>query len=359
MKDRSIKLEDVRDAVEAGCSQCGSCAQLCPFLKEYGDPSEIVARTRTLPIEAWPNPFECSMCGLCTMVCPANLQLDDLILSMRRAQMASCLVDLNTYRPIMTYENIGKTSLFSFFKLPEGGDTVLFPGCALPATRPKTVQRLFSVLRESDPSIGIVLDCCLKPSHDLGREAYFDEHFNVLLDKMTQAGVRRVLTACPNCQKVFNRYGGPIEAETVYNVFAENNISPDCKHDGSGVIHDPCPIRFDTTTQESVRTLASRCNITLEKAKGQGRFTRCCGEGGMVSFIKPEFAEHWTASRQETAAGRRMITSCAGCTNILGRTIETSHILDLFLGTHKVKPLTAPWTYPARLKLKFWLMRHA
>lgn len=358
MSDRLNELIVACHEVEDKCSRCGSCVQLCPYLEEYGDPSVIAERIQSLPMEAWPNPFECSLCGLCTMACPARLQLDDFFLAMRRAKAEAGHLDLKTYAPALTYEKIGKSSLFSLMRLPEGGDTVLFPGCSLPATRPQTVQQLFKTLQTLDPTMGIVLDCCLKPSHDLGRKEFFDEHFDALMGRLTEAGVRRVLTACPNCQKVFGRYGKGLEVETVYNVLAETDMGPLARSGGSGVIHDPCPQRFDVATQGAVRILADRCGISLEKTKGQGRYTRCCGEGGMVPFVRPELADRWTEARRAVSSGRRMITSCAGCSTILGRSMETDHILDLFLGTRQEEPVSPPWTYPARLRMKLWFKRH-
>ena len=45
--------------------------------------------------------------------------------------------------------------------------------------------------------IGIVLDCCTKPSHDLGDEEHFNAMFGEMKDYLLSQGIKTVLLACP------------------------------------------------------------------------------------------------------------------------------------------------------------------
>lgn len=343
--------------VDAGCTDCGGCAVRCSFLKEYGTPAVIAARVHDLPPEQWPDPFHCSLCGLCGAGCPQNLRPEKLFLAMRRAKVRSGKVNFKPYGPILTYERIGGSDLFSFLRLPEGGDTVLFPGCTLPGTRPTTVKRLFHALQNEVPGLGVALGCCFKPSHDLGREDVFEERFGALLDRLQQAGVKRVITACPNCQRVFREYGAPVEAIPSTRLLAKSGYNPIPLDGPPTVVHDPCPQRYDRETQQSVRDLAERCGMALEKTATQGAATRCCGEGGAVGFVRPDFVEAWTAQRVKMARGRRVVTSCAGCVGYLGRQLDTVHILDaVFQSAPRFRP-KPPMTYAVRLWLKSWFKR--
>ena len=54
--------------------------------------------------------------------------------------------------------------IFSYYALPEGCNTVFFPGCTLSGTRSEKVILTYQRLKKSIPSLGIVLDCCTKPS---------------------------------------------------------------------------------------------------------------------------------------------------------------------------------------------------
>jgi hypothetical protein len=76
------------------------------------------------------------------------------------------------HAPLLAYERKGGSTIYSFYGLPAGCDTVFFPGCALPGTRPDAVSELFEALKQVIPNLGIVLDCCLRPSHDRGRRSF-------------------------------------------------------------------------------------------------------------------------------------------------------------------------------------------
>lgn len=353
MLQKNELLTSVAD-IDDGCTGCGTCAARCSFLQEHGTPADIAAKVSDLPSDQWPDPFHCSLCGLCGAVCPANVRPDNLFLAMRQARVSAGQVDLKPYSPVLTYEKLGSSSLFSYLHLPEGGDTVLFPGCALPASRSATVKQLFLALRESDPRLGIALGCCMKPSHDLGREDFFGDDFGKLLDRLVQAGVKRVVTTCPNCQRIFQEYGGSLESVTAVCLLAESGYVPSAQTGDEVVVHDACPQRYDRETQDAVRTLAERCSMKVGRMATQGAATRCCGEGGLVGFVKPEFAGAWAKDREKAVNGRRVVVSCAGCANHLGRTMDVVHILDeLFQSTPSFN-LKSPFTYAARLWLKAW-----
>lgn len=344
-------------AMNRTCTRCNACVTRCGFLQEHGTPGDIAAAIQRGGMDQWPDPFGCSLCGLCGAVCPEGLRPEELFLAMRRELMESGQRSLRPYGPVLSYEKRGDSALFSLLRLPAGGDTVLFPGCALPGTRPETVRRLFTVLQTIVPDLGVSLACCLKPSHDLGRQSRFEARFSRVLDRMREAGVRQVITACPNCQKIFERYGGSVAARTAYELLADSRQAVQEQPARSAVIHDPCPQRHAPGVREAVRVLAGRCNVQVEDIREQGRLTRCCGEGGMVKFVRPDLAGGWTEQRAGQAGGRPLVTSCAGCVGYLKGAAPTSHILDLCLGTEDMPSPRPPLTYLARLRLKAWFMR--
>jgi len=104
---------------------------------------------------------------------------------------------------ILGYEKRGTSKRYSYYAFPENCSTVLFPGCALPGTRPDKVKSLFAHLQKTIPNLGIVFDCCTKPSHDLGRDIHFQAMFNELQNYLLQNGIKNILVACPNCYRVF------------------------------------------------------------------------------------------------------------------------------------------------------------
>lgn len=353
----------LRDHAEK-CIECKICLKECAFLRKYGTPKEIAIHALSATEPPLDFSFECSLCGLCQAVCPPKVGLAPatMFLEMRREAVRRDQGNFRQHNIITNYERRGTSRSFTYYGLPAGCDTVLFPGCALPGTRPEKVKALFHHLRGSIESLGIVLDCCTKPSHDLGRDHFFQTMFTEMRDYLLANGVKKVLTACPNCYRVFQQYGEKLRVETVYEFMAENGAPATPLVDGAITVHDPCGTRFDQQVQQSIRTLAGGKSLRIHEMKHTGSRTVCCGEGGSVSCLLPELAGKWSTKRKNEAGGTRILTYCAGCANFLNRLTPTSHILDLLFApektmTGKVRVAKAPFTYLNRLLLKRWFRK--
>jgi Fe-S oxidoreductase len=254
------------------------------------------------------------------------------------------------------FERRGISPHLTYYALPKACTTVLFPGCALSAARPHTVLDLFVELRSTEPGLGMVLDCCTKPSHDLGRTDFFKGAFGEMRRYLLSNGVRRVLTGCPSCYKVFKAHGGDLSVETVYEVLAAERKVPQVGTGQTVAIHDPCPMRFNDTIQAAVRTLVSGQGFHIEEMPHHGARTFCCGEGASVSCTAPELAETWSRRRAEEARGRQIITYCAGCHATLGKIVDTRHLLDLlFPGRHATNGRRTIPRFPRTCWNRLWL----
>ncbi|MCI5121781.1 MAG: hypothetical protein D3908_11435, partial [Candidatus Electrothrix sp. AUS4] len=210
MKNKSVPFSE-------NCIECGLCVRQCSFLQEYGTPKAIASSWRPDSKAGQQLPFACNLCGLCTAVCPPKVGLDPraMFLAMRQQVVANGNAPFPEYKPLLTYEKSGTSSLFSCFALPENCDTVLFPGCAFAGTRPARLLELYAHLRQSIPTLGMVLGCCTKPSHDLGRRDFFHSRFGELRQALMDQRIRRVLVLCPSCHAVFKQYGAPLQTEYV------------------------------------------------------------------------------------------------------------------------------------------------
>jgi uncharacterized membrane protein YdjX (TVP38/TMEM64 family)/ferredoxin len=345
--------------VDSGCNECKACVAQCPFLAKYGTPAAIARGV--LAGENSVDPFECSLCDLCGAVCPEKLSPADMFLAMRRQAAVNKNVDLAKYGPLIAYEKHGHSDLFAWYP-PAGARTVFFPGCTLPGTRPSVTWWFFEQLRQRIPDLGVVLDCCHKPSHDLGRQDFFLERFQSIRDRLRQQGVEEVLVACPNCFKVFARYGSPLRTITVYEVLAQDLRPVSSSPARQVVVHDPCPLRLENGIQASVRTLLAAQGLEVRKMKNSGKRTLCCGEGGGVGFHNPGFARAWGEKRKQLAGEDRIVTYCAGCAGFLGRIAPVSHVGEILFEPEKAlagrsKVSKAPMTYVNRLLLKRRLQR--
>ncbi len=344
--------------IENRCNECGACVRDCAFLSHYGTPKAIAASLDCTQATAQTIAYECSLCGLCAAVCPEKLDPGRLFLDLRRAFVASGQFNQSTYRTILNYENLGRSRLFSGQAIPSGCDTVFFPGCNLPGSRMKTTLCLFENLQRSIPRLGIVLNCCSKPSHDLGRQDHFVTTFGELRQALQMQGVQRVLVACPNCYKIFQQYGEGLAVQTVYEVLKVEKAPESLAKSWNVVsIHDPCAMRETGDVQQSVRRLVTGLGLEQIEMKHRGRRTLCCGEGGTVNAVRPSFAKNWANLRAKESCGRILVTYCAGCCGFLERIVPTVHIADLLfvperIASGKKSATRAPFTYLQRLRLK-------
>jgi len=355
-------LQKELDTISDKCINCKLCQKECAFLRKYGKPKEIADSYDPSEKVHQGMPFECSLCQLCAAVCPVKINPALMFLEMRRETVKGGNGDYPEHAVILGYEKRGTSKRFSYYTIPDGCDTVFFPGCALPGTHPEKVTKLYEHLRKKLPNLGMVLDCCTKPSHDIGQDNHFHEMFREMKKYLIDNGIRNILVACPSCYQVFKEYGDELSVKTVYELMVHNRLPDTGKASGVVTIQDPCASRFEEPIHAAVRDLISAKGFTIEEMPHHGLKTLCCGEGGSVGFLAPELSKNWGNLRKKEADGRRIITYCAGCTNLLGSLTPTSHILDLLFEPEATMAGTvtiskAPFTYWNRLKLKKQLQK--
>ena len=338
----------------ARCTSCGECVRPCSFLQQNGTPA-VCANTGATDQNLL-KAFHCSLCGLCDGLCPEGLTPSELFHTMRQEAVARGLLNLKPYHPWLTYEKLGRHPLFQRYLIPVGCNTVFFPGCSLPGTRPDAVRGLYRLLQKQDMSIGLVLDCCGKISHDLGLTERFNGIFGQLASRLQRHTITRIVTACPGCSKILRHYREDFEVVSIYEVLAQLPAgAPRPLHSDPVVIHDPCPARFDHSQQLAVRQLIQSSGYRIEELPDHGRTTRCCGQGGMVEGCLPGTVKSEARVIAAESAGRPVISSCAACCETLAPTTPTAHIADLVTGTGSFtsRPVSSLKRWLNRLKLRF------
>jgi uncharacterized membrane protein YdjX (TVP38/TMEM64 family)/Fe-S oxidoreductase len=339
------------------CIECNLCQEECAFLSKYGSPKEIAETYNPEDEKHQSMAFECSLCGLCAAVCPSGINPARMFLEIRQEAVRQGGGDFPEHAVIRDYESRGTSQHYTYYAFPKDCETVFFPGCTFPGTRPGRVIQVFEYLRKTIPDLGIVLDCCTKPSHDLGRANFFENMFDEMKSYLLTNGVRAVVVACPNCYEIFKEHGTPLKVTTVYEILATGNLPETNKVEAVVTIHDPCSVRFEEPIHGAVRDLADGMGLTVQELPHSKLKTLCCGEGGAVGFVSPELSKGWCLQRKEEGQGRMMLTYCAGCVNALKASTPAAHILDLVFEPEetlsgKVKVSRAPITYLNRLRLK-------
>jgi Fe-S oxidoreductase len=289
-----------------------------------------------------------------------------MFLELRRRSVRKDRRILKAYKPLRLYEALGGSSALKGYFLPEGCHAVYFPGCALPGIRPEQTEKLFRYLQNKIPQLGLVLDCCGKPSHDLGDHEGFVEKNTRQLKRLKEAGVRQIITSCSSCLRVFRQYAPEIEISMAYTHLSELVQDPDSLQRLQGIstrnytVHDPCTVRFDAALQKSIRQLISSVGGTVIDMDHSGARTLCCGEGGAVGFVANEKKQSWQKKRKDEAGSLEMVTYCAGCTISLS-SHATWHILDLVFPAkngNRPRLVKPPMTYINRYLFKRKMVRY-
>jgi Fe-S oxidoreductase len=351
--DLSVELKRVSQK----CIKCNLCIKECEFLKRYGKPGEIADGFSAGVNDDLSMAFKCSLCRLCTAVCPVDIDPSKMFLEMRRLATAQGKGCGDECKGILAYEKRGISKRYTWYGLPDGCDTVFFPGCTLTGTRPHITSVLFENLRQVVPDLGIVMDCCTNISHDLGRQEFFLSKFHEMRLFLVQEGVRNVIAACPSCFKIFNRYGEGLSVTSVYDLLSDVTPGKTIDDRETVTIHDPCALRFNKDVQAAVRKIINKLGLKVCEMPHSESKTLCCGEGGSVKHISPDLSKKWTSARKQETGDSRVITYCAGCANFLGKGMDSNHILDLVFVNKatlsgKPKISKAPVTYWNRIWLK-------
>jgi len=333
---------------------------LCRFLAESGSPVSLAMQglssdkdADTLAIRS----YDCSVCGLCSAVCPVAATPERMFKEFRNHAQANGLFKLQRYSPLLKYERLGRHFPFKGEFIPASCKTVFFPGCTLPAMHPEATTMTYKILKRLDPKLGLVFNCCSKPSKMLGLNDKYEEQLSSLVQRLERKGVGRILTDCPNCYMTFKEFNTKLEIVSVYQALKSSGFAPVIPAIKEVTVHDPCVTRYETEMHKHVRALIKSTGVRVIEMKHSRTKTLCCGEGGATQFYNKGYAKNWSRKRigEARRTGVPIVTYCAGCVNFLGGKYPTIHVLDLLTVKRKniPKPATFPFNYLNRLILRF------
>lgn len=249
--------------------------------------------------------------------------------------------DLRHHRRLLAFERVGHSRLFRCLNMPVGCTSIFFPGCSLPGLLPGATLALYHRLQAISPTIGILLDCCHKISHDLGRKQTHQVYLTQLTQLLDAHDIVTLVTACPSCLQALS---GLPDRFTVTTAYQQLNLAPTLERPRLSpgttfTIHDPCTVRFRPSLQDAVRQLCHSLDVPVEETAHAREATFCCGEGGGVGFVAPQLTEAWRQRRKAETGDRTVITYCAGCTSSLGRHQQAIHLTELLTATGTSRPL--------------------
>jgi Fe-S oxidoreductase len=225
--------------------------------------------------------------------------------------------------------------------------TLFFPGCTLLTYAPELAEKTFELLAKNDSAIATTKLCCGNPLLSVGLQEKSDLYAEKLLKRIQDNGFSRIITACSNCFRQFNRYIemtgiDGISVEALPQVLVEMGV----KIESSGefatpvcTIHDPCPDRLDELFSANVRKLLGE--TTIQELTNNRRDTKCCGNGGVASYFNPALymrrcADKLKSFKKASLVNANIVCACMACVHTFryaSPDIPAYHYLELLFDT--------------------------
>jgi Fe-S oxidoreductase len=350
---KTLKTKSMEQAQKIGqeCVGCNKCMKNCPMLKQHcSSPKTLfkeIAETGAVDREFV---FSCTGCDYCNHVCPKQLDIKAFCYEVKR----ECVADNKSLnkKGQLTVVNFHKASthpLFTYMdKEVKSGqiDTVFLPGCSLSSAHPKLVKQILDRLNRVE-AIGLFVDCCGNPIYSVGDEERFMDNVNRLNRLFKGYGIKKIITACGNCQKMFDAYYD-VEVEDLWcymNTHSDHFIEkPLSQVEGqSFILHDPCSFRKREKTHRAVRDLLTKMGIDVKEFDDNRDSSPCCGAGGMMELIKPRQALLDQRKRSKQAGDHEIISYCQSCVDGFSKVSDNGvHLLELLFQseTRKKQELT-------------------
>ncbi|WP_072771730.1 heterodisulfide reductase-related iron-sulfur binding cluster [Desulfitobacterium chlororespirans] len=329
--------------IAAECLDCGRCAESCRILTELNESPGQIARRGIEMDEA----YGCALCGKCEAMCPLGLSPWRMFEQRRVEAVKQGEITIEEYQYLFPDRPDTVMSMFREYygidyselntSLP--AQTGFLPGCTMLTYSPELTKRVYAALAKKYETVLFLDHCCGIPMYHIGLPERGDKIKGELREKARHLGVKRLITACPNCYYQFKKEAAfqDVEIITVYEALADEFIA----NQGSEVyaIHDSCPDRFEGIFGSQVREALDRGNYRRTEMKHHGKNSVCCGSSGQLGHFRPEWAaEHEVQNLEEAgkAGADTLLAYCHACVlnfgNIADHKSKVRHALNTLLG---------------------------
>lgn len=350
---------------ENNCVNCKICFNSCPMMKNYSSsPKELlkdIIKDKSIDKNI---PYSCMLCNVCTKKCPKDIDLNTMFYNIRKDIFKDNNKEVNDigYKTVKIHQSSSFSPVFSKQFIKRESKKIFFPGCSLSSSSNDIVLKTYDYLKSNIKDLALVFDCCGKPTLSMGDIDKFNKHYSKLDSMFNENEIYEVIVACPNCFKTIGNHSKNVKVKTVWEVIKEYGIPNNLKDYYKDVdlefsLHDPCPIRDESSIHEHVRSILNELGIkVLEFDKCRDK-SECCGLGGMVGVTNPKLAKKQTIKRANEAKSDNIVAYCqACCDSMLSVDKKTLHILDFMFNKevlHKTK-----FTQNKKSTIKKWKTRY-
>ncbi len=295
------------------CSRCGYCRVECPIRKvkgfETNTPRAIFLlvkhfkeKNEPLPPELIELVYQCSTCGLCKEVCPTELDIPEIIRSIRldivKEQGKPIKGFAEATENVLAEGNPLKKScdervdwLPDDIKMDENSTNLFYVGCMCSYWETYSAELITRIFNKIKFDFKILEDesCCGMLECWSGEEEIAREIAMKNVERFKAEGIRTIITSCPGCYGTLKEiYPKLLEtdfgievlhlSELLARLIDEGKITFERSNDITVTYHDPCHLgRFHgiyEAPRKIINALPGVKFIELENIKEE---SNCCG----------------------------------------------------------------------------------
>ncbi|MGD9364768.1 MAG: (Fe-S)-binding protein [Desulfobacteraceae bacterium] len=355
----------------AACTNCQSCADVCPAVKAAGDGRlsalyrmkglQRILKSRNggllsrlfgvkpLSDEQWKayseTVYRCTLCGNCQEVCPVGIHLKDLWISLREdlvdtrhfpKKINLIRRNLESSRNVFNEDNEERAEWVEDMDDPpedlfvkDKAEVVYFTGCTaayFPVAQ-KIPLALADILVRAEVDFTLMGEdewCCGFPLLGAGLKDLFVEFAAHNLDVVLDKGAKQVIFACPSCYEMWKAHY-PYKAQGIQILHSTQYLEklalegrlPFNALEMTVTYHDPCDLGRGAREFDAPRAvIGSIPGVQLVEMPNSRENCNCCGGGGNLEMVdaklSAEIAKNKVSEAVSTGADA-VITSCQQC----------------------------------------------
>jgi len=350
---------DMEKIVEAcGLCRCGCCKDDCPMYSEILEET-ISPKGRNFMIRAIMRgliepderavriAYSCLLCRRDEKSCVAELKNAEATEKFREYLLEKGFQLLPEHMLLVkSLENYGNpwqetkaarkrwAKDFAAKKIVKGKtDTLFYVGCtfALDRTLQDSPRALAHLMGIAGENFGLMLEdelCCGSTTKRIGHSKLFDKLRRENEKRLSETGVKRIVTACAGCYKTLNQdYPGLADkvqlmhsTEYILDLIEKRKLRFKPAHI-KVTYHDPCHLgRHSEIFEEPRKILHAIPGLKLVEMRNSRDLSRCCGGGAGVKTAYPEISRKAAVRRvkeAEKTGAEVVVTTCPFCVQTL------------------------------------------
>ncbi|MFH2093825.1 MAG: (Fe-S)-binding protein [Pseudomonadota bacterium] len=356
----------------AACTNCQSCADVCPAVKAAGD-GQLSALHRMKGLQQIlksrnssgllgklfgkkpltdeqltqfsETVYRCTLCGNCQEVCPVGINLKDLWLSLREdlvdiehfpKKISMIKKNLESSHNVFDEDNEERAEWVEDMDDPpddlyvrDSAEVVYFTGCTaayFPVAQ-KIPLALAATLVQAEVDFTLLGEeewCCGFPLLGAGLKDMFAEFAEHNIQAVLDKGAKTVIFACPSCYEMwkehypYKEHGIQIFHSTQYleGMIKQGKV-PFKNLNLTVTYHDPCDLGRGAREFDAPRAVINAIpGIKFVELPNNRENCNCCGGGGNLEMVDAELSASIAKNKVEEAVSTGadvIVTSCQQC----------------------------------------------